>query len=122
MFMKWTEKTTLVGAAFLIVLGLAVAGANAQQSTGTPGSPSATTTVDEKQLPAPPPKFGGVIKEPLEGSKTWWPPRIVLMHDLAGRLANRIQLTRDGHRAYAEAVVDFTRHKRRTDDGCQEGD
>jgi arylsulfatase A-like enzyme len=49
----------------------------AQQVTGTPGSPSATTTVDPKQLPAPAPKFGGVIKETLEGSKTWWPPRIV---------------------------------------------
>jgi len=27
-----------------------------------------------------------------------------LMHDLAGRLANRIQLTTDGHRVYADAV------------------
>jgi hypothetical protein len=26
------------------------------------------------------------------------------MHDLAGRLANRIQLTTDGHRVYADAV------------------
>jgi arylsulfatase len=51
--------------------------ANAQQITGTPGSASATTTINGEQLPAPPPKFGGVIKETLEGSKTWWPPRIV---------------------------------------------
>jgi hypothetical protein len=56
---------------------LAAASTTAQQVTGTPGSPSATTTVDPKQLPAPEPKFGGVIKETLEGSKTWWPPRIV---------------------------------------------
>lgn len=28
------------------------------------------------------------------------------MHDLAGRLANRVQLTTDGHRAYLEAVED----------------
>ena len=35
----------------------------AQQVTGTPGSPSATTTIDGKQIPPPPPKFGGVIKE-----------------------------------------------------------
>jgi hypothetical protein len=32
----------------------------AQQVTGTPGSPSATTTIDGKQLPPPDPKFGGV--------------------------------------------------------------
>ena len=37
--------------------------ANAQvQTTGTPGSPSATATIDGKQLPPPDPKFGGVIK------------------------------------------------------------
>ena len=45
------------------------------QTTGTPGSPSTTTTIDGNQLPAPPPKFDGVIKETLEGSKTWWPAR-----------------------------------------------
>jgi hypothetical protein len=28
------------------------------------------------------------------------------MHDLAGRLANRVQLTTDGHRAYLTAVED----------------
>jgi arylsulfatase len=49
----------------------------AQQITGTPGSPSATTTIDGKQLPPLPPKFGGVIKETVEGSKSWWPPRVV---------------------------------------------
>ena len=38
--------------------------ADAQQITGVPGSPSATVTIDGKQLPPPPmPKFGGVIKE-----------------------------------------------------------
>jgi hypothetical protein len=28
------------------------------------------------------------------------------MRDVAGRIANRIQLTTDGHRVYAEAVED----------------
>ena len=51
--------------------------ASAQVVTGELGSPSATTTVNGKQLPASPPPFGGVIKETLDGSKTWWPPRIV---------------------------------------------
>ncbi|MFL5530601.1 MAG: arylsulfatase [Gemmatimonadales bacterium] len=49
----------------------------AQQVTGVPGEPSATTTVPGNQLPAPTPPFGGVAKETLEGSRTWWPPRIV---------------------------------------------
>jgi arylsulfatase len=49
----------------------------AQQVTGVLGQPSATTTVPGNQLPAGSPPFGGVIKETLEGSKTWWPPRIV---------------------------------------------
>ena len=33
------------------------------QTTGTIGSPSATTTIPGNQLPAPDPTFGGVIKE-----------------------------------------------------------
>jgi arylsulfatase A-like enzyme len=49
----------------------------AQQTTGTPGSPSATTTIDGKQLPPPEPKFGGVIKENAAQSKPWWAPRVV---------------------------------------------
>ena len=49
----------------------------AQQTTGTPGSPGATTTVDGKQLPPPDPKFGGVIEEKASESKPWWAPRVV---------------------------------------------
>jgi arylsulfatase A-like enzyme len=49
----------------------------AQQITGTPGSPSATTTIEGNQIPAPAPKFGGVIKENSKDSKPWWPPTIV---------------------------------------------
>jgi arylsulfatase A-like enzyme len=51
--------------------------ADAPQTTGVSGSASATTTINGKQLPAPAPKFGGVIKEEIKGSKTWWPPRVV---------------------------------------------
>ena len=47
------------------------------QTTGEPGSPSATTTIDGKQLPPPDPKFGGVIKEKASESTPWWPPRVV---------------------------------------------
>jgi arylsulfatase len=51
--------------------------AAAAEVTGTLGSPSATTTIDGKQLPAPDPKFGGVIKDDALQSKPWWAPRIV---------------------------------------------
>lgn len=47
------------------------------QVTGELGSPSATTTIPGKQLPAPDPEFGGVIKNGALESKAWWPPRIV---------------------------------------------
>jgi arylsulfatase len=47
------------------------------QTTGVPGAPDATTTISGKQLPAPDPKFGGVIKDTAQQSKAWWAPRIV---------------------------------------------
>ena len=34
-------------------------------------------TIDGKQIPPPPMKFGGVIKESATESKPWWPPRAV---------------------------------------------
>ena len=51
--------------------------AAAQQVTGTPGAPDATTTIPGSQLPAPAPAFGGVIKDGALHSKPWWAPRIV---------------------------------------------
>ena len=51
--------------------------AMAQQVTGTLGSPDATMTIDGKQLPAPDPKYGGVIKDDALQSKAWWAPRVV---------------------------------------------
>src|ERR1700727_3025909 len=48
-----------------------------QQTPATPGSPSATVTIDGKQLPPPPMKFGGVIQEDAKNSKSYWPPRVV---------------------------------------------
>src|SRR5947208_9254934 len=51
--------------------------APAQQINGTPGSPSATVTIDGKQIPPPPMPFGGVIKESYLDSTPYWPPRVV---------------------------------------------
>src|SRR5258705_409616 len=48
-----------------------------QQINGTPGDPSATVTIDGKQIPPPPMPFGGVIKESATDSKPYWPPRVV---------------------------------------------
>ncbi len=45
-----------------LLLGSALVPLSAQQVTDTLGSPSATTSISGKQLPAPDPKFGGVIK------------------------------------------------------------
>ncbi|HEY5894900.1 MAG TPA: arylsulfatase [Chthoniobacterales bacterium] len=47
------------------------------QTTGTPGSPGATTTIDGKQIPPPDPKFGGMIKDTAVDSKPYWPPTVV---------------------------------------------
>jgi hypothetical protein len=46
-----------------VAFSLTTTSSFAQQVTGTLGAPSATTTIDGKQLPPPDPKFGGVIKE-----------------------------------------------------------
>jgi arylsulfatase A-like enzyme len=59
------------------VLALSCVSALAQQITGVPGSPGATTTIDGKQLPPPAPNFGGVIKDRASDSTRWWAPRIV---------------------------------------------
>jgi arylsulfatase A-like enzyme len=76
--MKWIEKSTLCAFALFTLLGLASSlPTPAQQASGTSGSPSATTTLDGKQLPPPPSKFGGVIKESAKDSTPWWQPRVV---------------------------------------------
>ena len=49
----------------------------AEETTGVPGSPGATTTIDGKQLPPPDPNFGGVINLKASDSKPWWAPRVV---------------------------------------------
>ncbi len=71
-----TIKQTMTLLVNAVAWGAAFA-ANAQQLTGTLGSPSATTTISGRQLPAPDPKFGGVIKAGALQSKPWWAPRIV---------------------------------------------
>lgn len=51
--------------------------ADAQQITGTPGAPDATTTLDGHYLPNPPSTFGGEIGLTAKDSKPYWPPQVV---------------------------------------------
>jgi arylsulfatase A-like enzyme len=75
--MKSTRQIILCGILAIAVVAVAPSARAQVQTTGTPGSPGATTTIDGKQLPPPDPKFGGVIKDTATDSKPWWPPRIV---------------------------------------------
>jgi arylsulfatase len=61
----------------LVWVPLAPVAAVAQQITGVPGSPSATMTIDGKQLPPPESPFGGKIERNALQSTPWWPPRVV---------------------------------------------
>ena len=70
-------KTMTVAILTSLTAMLAMVPSRAQQVTDTLGSPSATTTIDGKQLPPPDPKFGGVIKDDALQSKPWWAPRVV---------------------------------------------
>ena len=73
-----TAKQILLGG-MLAAAAIAIApSARAQlQATGTPGSPSATSTIDGRYLPNPAPPFGGVINLSAKDSKPWWPPSVV---------------------------------------------
>src|SRR6201991_3681192 len=68
--------TTTLSLGFLLGVSHLPA-AMAQTVNGTLVSPSATTTIKGDQIPASPPKFGGVIKENAKDSKPWWPPTVV---------------------------------------------
>jgi len=52
-------------------------GASGTQQSAPPGSPAGTQSLDTKYLPPAPPNFGGKIGLTVNGSKPWWPPRIV---------------------------------------------
>ena len=71
------NRSTLVFAALVAVTMTATRSASAQQTTGTPCSPNATTTVDPRYVPPPPPDFGGEINMNAKDSKPCWPARVV---------------------------------------------
>ena len=51
--------------------------ASAQQTTGVPGLPSSTTTIDGRQIPPPPGAFGGTINLDALNSTPFWQPQVV---------------------------------------------
>ena len=51
--------------------------ASTPDTTGTPGAPDATTSIDGNYLPPAPPRFGGDIGLDVKDSKPYWPSRVV---------------------------------------------
>lgn len=71
-------KTLLKPYYFSIFVSLLLIGPSLAQDRDAPGSPSATRTLDGKQLPPPPDeKFGGSIKRNALESVPYWPARVV---------------------------------------------
>ena len=82
--------TRILPCGIFAVVALAVApSAIAQEITGTPGSPSATVTLDGKQLPPAPMPSGGVIGEMSTGfpdhDSVICPEKATIGHHLAGQ-------------------------------------
>jgi arylsulfatase A-like enzyme len=68
---NWTQLVVIA------VALLSVGSAIGQQTTGTPGSPDATTTIDGRYLPQPPAPFQGEINLNALQSRPAWPARVV---------------------------------------------
>src|SRR4029079_13201365 len=60
-----------------LTLALMTSASFAQDVTGIPGSPSATTTIDGRQIPPPPGNFGGTINLDALNSTPYWQPTVV---------------------------------------------
>ena len=71
--MQRAKLASIVAMIALLPIGIL----HAQVVTGTPGSPSATTTIKGDQIPVGQPPFGGVIKDVATQSTPWWAPRVV---------------------------------------------
>src|SRR6266568_1407487 len=71
------NKYILMSVMFMAAVMAVATSATTQQINGTPGDPSATMSIDGKELPAPDLPFGGKIERNALQSKPWWPPRVV---------------------------------------------
>ena len=70
---QWIANVSVVALGAL----LATEPTLAQQVTGAPGSPGATTTIEGSQLPPPPQPFNGKIDRNAAQSTPYWPMRVV---------------------------------------------
>jgi arylsulfatase len=70
---RWIANVSVL--AVIAILGCS--SALAQQATGAPGSPAATTTIDGRYIPPPPQPFQGEINLNAAQSKPAWPARVV---------------------------------------------
>jgi len=75
--MKTTKLVPLSGILAAALLPLASSATGQVQTTGEPGSPAATTTVDGKNIPNPPAPFAGKMGLTTADSKPGWPPTVV---------------------------------------------
>jgi arylsulfatase A-like enzyme len=75
-YMRWEFRLRQCFVTFVLLVA-ALAPARAQQITGTPGSPDATTTIDGRYLPPPPQPFTGQIELNANQSRPAWPMRVV---------------------------------------------
>jgi arylsulfatase A-like enzyme len=79
--MKQNAVTPAMSVALAAACAATTAGcaatATSERITGTPGSPSATRTIDGRQLPPPPQKFEGKIGRTAQESTPYWPARTV---------------------------------------------
>ncbi len=71
--MKSTRQIFLCGMLAAAVMAVAPSARAQIQTTGTPGSPGATTTIDGRYLPPPPQPFHGDIQPNAYESKPYWP-------------------------------------------------
>src|SRR5262249_56453326 len=70
---QWITSVSVVALGTLLACELGLT----QQTTGVPGSPSATTTIDGRYLPPPPQPFQGEINLNADQSKPAWPAPVV---------------------------------------------
>jgi arylsulfatase len=70
------KQAAMLGTALALIF-FGTTGASAQVVNGKPGTPSATTTIDGRQIPPPPGLFGGAINLDALQSTPYWQPQVV---------------------------------------------
>jgi arylsulfatase len=72
----FSKSRFLASVVVTLIVIVASAPTLADEIHGTPGSPSATVTIEGHQLPPPPQKFEGKIERNASQSTPYWPARV----------------------------------------------